>query len=170
MRWFVLALCIAIQGVAVEQDQMQKANQWFAIELNNRSWTVIDQESPEEGALERLTDMAHASLYHWSQVGETVNLARGHHLVSRAYAKVGIACEALRHAEKCLSLCEDNGFGDWDLAFALEANARAHHLSGNKEEHAAFLLRAKEAGDAIAEEEDRKIFFGELQKVPGYEE
>lgn len=153
----------------MDEAEIKKAHQYFAVELNNSAWGLIDQaESLDPVMMERLVNQAHASLYHWSEIGETVTLARGHHLVSRAYAAVGQGAQALRHAGRCLEICEAEGYGDWDLAFALEAVARAHGMLGFNDERDAFLARAKEAGQAIAGEEDRKIFLDELKKVPGY--
>ena len=61
------------------------------------------------------------------------------------------------HARRCLELCEANGIGDWDLAYAYEALARAHALAGDGEAEQ-WKSKAREAGDAIADAEDRKHF------------
>ena len=154
----------------MKETEIRKAHQYFAVELNNTAWGLIDRAAePAAEEAERLVDRAHASLFHWSLIGERVNLARGHHLVSRAYAAVGNGERALQQATRCLAICEAEGYGDWDLAFALEAVARAQGMLGDKEQRDAFLARAQAAGEAIAAEEDRKIFFSELDKIRGYE-
>jgi hypothetical protein len=53
------------------------------------------------------------------------NLARGEWLCSRVYSVLGRAEAALWHAQRCLDHCEAAGIGDWDLAYAYEALARA---------------------------------------------
>ena len=69
---------------------------------------------------------AHASRYHWGEAPECKpeNLARGEWQVSRVYTVVGFPEAALRHARRCLDICEEHGLGDWDLAYAYEAVAR----------------------------------------------
>jgi hypothetical protein len=71
--------------------------------------------------------MAHASRYHWEQVGTPANLARGEWLCSRVYAVLGRPEPALHHARRVVQICERNGIGDWDLAFSHEAVARRGH-------------------------------------------
>ena len=169
-----LALLVAAPatgGKVMEEAEIQKAHRYFAVELNNTTWGLMDRAAelgPEE--LDRLIDRAHASLFHWSVVGERVNIARGQHLVSHAYATAKRGDEALHHASRCLAICEEEGYGDWDLAFALEAMALAHAVIGDEKQRDAFLARAKEAGEAIAGKEDKEIFFSELKKVPGYQD
>jgi hypothetical protein len=65
---------------------------------------------------------------------------------------------AVHHAERCLELCRQHGIGDWDLAFAYEALARAHAVAGGEAEAARYKQLAREAGDAIADPEDRELF------------
>jgi len=154
----------------MEESKVTEMHRYFAVELNNTCWDFIDrsgQLSDEEG--HRLVDRAHASLFHWSQVGEVINLARGHYLVSRAYSAAKNPVEALAHATLCLNICKKHEFGDFDLAFAYEAMARAQQLGKNFECQKLFMGLAKRAGDEIKGEEDKKIFFDSLKEVPGYE-
>jgi tetratricopeptide (TPR) repeat protein len=58
------------------------------------------------------------------------HLARGEWLISRVYAVLQRPEPALYHARRVLDLCQDNGIGDFDLAFAYEALARAHATAG----------------------------------------
>jgi hypothetical protein len=50
-----------------------------------------------------------------------------------------------------------SGIGDWDLAYAYEALARAYGLAGNPEA-AEFRAKARAAGDGIADPGDRDHF------------
>jgi len=52
-----------------------------------------------------------------------------------------------------------------DLAFAYEALARASSAAGEKQSGAEYLALAKEAGDKIAEKDDRDYFFSELESI-----
>ncbi|HWN23316.1 MAG TPA: hypothetical protein VNP93_15165, partial [Gaiellaceae bacterium] len=70
------------------------------------------------------------------------------------------------HARRCLELCEEHGIGDWDLAYAHEALARAHALARHADEAAEHKRLAREAGDAIADREDREHFDEDYATLP----
>jgi hypothetical protein len=104
--------------------------------------------------------MAHASVHHWLQVGTPANHQRGFYLLAVAYAALGLGERALHYAARCRALTEAHpeAVEDWDRAFALEGAARAHAAAGNREEAARLKALARAAGDAIADEEDRRAF------------
>jgi hypothetical protein len=81
------------------------------------------------------------------------------------YTVLGRSEPAIWHANRCLEHCEQNGIGDWDLAYAYEALARAHALAGDGEA-AHWKSRAREAGDAIADPEDREHFDEDYLTLP----
>jgi hypothetical protein len=109
---------------------------------------------------ERRRGVAHASRYHWGQAPECrpENLARGEWLVSRVYCVLGRGEPALWHAERCLEHVEEAGLGGWDLAYAYEALARASAGAGDGLGSVEWRDRARAAGDAIADPEDRGHF------------
>ena len=49
-------------------------------------------------------------------------------------------------------------WGDWDLAFAYEALARAYTAAGNRDEAGRYKELARQAGEQIADGEDREVF------------
>jgi hypothetical protein len=110
---------------------------------------------------------AHASRYHWGEAEERKpeNLARGEWQISRVYTVLGRAEPAIWHARRCLHHCEQNGIGDWDLAYAYEALARANALAANPEA-AEWKSKARSAGDAIADPEDREHFDEDFATLP----
>jgi hypothetical protein len=112
---------------------------------------------------------AHASRFHWGEVGAPVNLARGEWQISRVYAVLGRAEPALFHARRCLDLCLEHGIGDFDLAFAYEALARASAVAGRPADREQYCTLACAAGAQIAEQDDRDIFFADLATIPGAE-
>jgi len=153
----------------MEENKIKEMNKYFAVELNNRCWDLIDRTEPlSEVEIHRLVDRAHASLFHWSEIGEAVNIARGHYLVSRAYVVAGNHLEALRHSTLSLNTCKENDIEDFDLAFAYEAMARAQQIGRNFECQKLFMGLAKKAGEKIAAQKDRTVFFDVLKTVPGY--
>jgi hypothetical protein len=57
---------------------------------------------------------------------------------------------------------------DFDLASAYEAVARAEALAGDVETARSHHRRAEAQGARIADEEDRTIFLGDLQRGPWF--
>ena len=108
---------------------------------------------------------AHACTYHWLYAGTAVHQQRGEWLISHVYVELGNAQEALRHAERCHALTEAHRdeMEDFDVAYAYEGLARAHALGGSLEEARPWHERAEQAGAAIADDEDREIFSGDLE-------
>ena len=102
----------------------------LAVDLFNEVWRLLrkpDRTREEDFAM---IHAAHASRYHWGELGKPVNLIRGEWQVSRVYATLGRAEPSLYHAERCLELCRGaEEIEDWDLPFAYEAMARAQGIA-----------------------------------------
>src|SRR3954452_3737876 len=99
------------------------------------------------------------------QVGTAVNRARGEWQCSRVYAVLGRGEPALRHARRCLTICEREGIGDFDLCFAYESLARAHAVAGDPEEARRWLEQAHNAAAEIAEDDDRELLLSDLETI-----
>jgi DNA-binding transcriptional MerR regulator len=138
----------------------------MARELFNAVWTLLekDDRSPDDDA--EMIHAAHASTYHWSKVGTDVNRMRGEWQCSRVYATLGRAEQALYHARRTLDICERLGIGDFSLAWAYEAMARALAVDGNRAEADQWLTRAKAACADIADPADRELVESDLATVP----
>ena len=124
----------------------------LGVDLFNEVWRLIGSREDDE----RMIHAAHTSRYHWGEALDCKpeNLARGEWQVARVYTVAGLPEAALRHARRCLDICEASGLGDWDLAYAYEAVARAYKVAGAAPEAAAY---AKLAADVpIAEDDDRE--------------
>ncbi len=137
--------------------------------LFNFVWTFLDKPQRTEDETDLMIHACHASWLHWSKVGKSVNFARSEWQLARVYAVAGRAEPALRHAQRCLKICQENGIGDFDLAFAYEALARACAVAGDPKRVRQYLALAGEAGRRIAEADDREIVEKDLRTVPGYE-
>ena len=137
----------------------------FAVDCFNGAWDLLDKadRTPAEDA--QMIHMAHASRYHWGVIGTPLEFERGDWQIARVYSVVGEADNALKFAQSCLHACIENQIGDFDLAFAYEAAARAYAVAGNTKMRDKHLDLAKEAGEAITKKEDRDYFFGELETI-----
>jgi tetratricopeptide (TPR) repeat protein len=141
-------------------------HQHWAKRLFNDTWRLMDMEdrTPEEDAL--MAHQAHASLFHWLQCGTPANAARGEWQVSRVYSVLDRPEPAIYHAKRVLEICRRNGIGDWDLAFAYEALARAYAVAGDADESRRWLEQARLAGRDIADDEDRELLLADLETIP----
>ena len=138
-----------------------------AVALFNLVWRLLEvpDRSPEQD--DRLLHAAHASRFHWGEVGESINLVRGEWQCSRVYSVLGRGEPALHHARRSLEICREHGIGDFDLAFAYEAMARAYLLAGDEDESARYVALANDAGTRIAEDDNRAVLLGGLADLPG---
>ena len=127
----------------------------------------MENEARTQAEDDRMLHTAHASRHHWAAVGTAVNLARGEWLCSRVYAVLGRGEPSLYHAQRDLDLCRENAIGDWDLAFAYEALARAHAVCGDAPAARAATEQALACAEEIADDEDRAMLLADLETIPG---
>ncbi|WP_456846741.1 MerR family transcriptional regulator [Cellulomonas sp. P5_C6] len=151
-----------LQDTTTTTDERQ-----IAVDLFNGVWRLMETEDRTAADDDRMVHMAHASRYHWGQVGTPANLSRGEWQVSRVYCVLGRAEPALHHARRGLEICRENGIGDWDLAFAYESLARASAVAGDKDQARSWTEQALAAAEDIAEAEDRELLLSDLESIPG---
>jgi pentatricopeptide repeat protein len=150
------------EGKMFDQEAVHRD---FAKRLNSRTWELLNNvDRTEEDDLE-MEYGAVSSLYHWSQCGTALHKQRGEWLLAHVYTILGYSAASLRHATRChtITLKYPDLMQDFDLAYAYEGMARSLALAGEMEEAKSFFQKAKEAGVAINNEEDRTIFLGDLE-------
>jgi hypothetical protein len=89
-------------------------------------------------------------------------------MCSHAYAVLGHGALAATFAADTMRICREHGIGDFDLAYAYEAQARAAAASGDLDEARRLRGQARRAGDDIADAEDKAIFDGDWAAEPWY--
>jgi tetratricopeptide (TPR) repeat protein len=142
---------------------IDEAHLHFAKSLNGETWNLLDKAPRSRDEDERLVAAAFASYYHWLQAGKEVHRQRGEYMIARAYLAVGNVQEALAHADRCLELTDQyrEQMADFDLAFAYEMSARTNAAAGQREAARQYREQAQQAGERIADQEDREIFFAD---------
>jgi len=142
----------------------------FAVETNHLVWSFLSKPTRSQQENEQMIHAAHASRYHWAEIGTPVHFTRGDWLLSRVYAVLNRPQLALDYANTCLEICQQYAIGDFDLAYAYEAMARAYAALGQRSQCEQYLQLAQEAGEQIQniEPEDREIFFDDFQNGPWY--
>jgi hypothetical protein len=136
--------------------------------LFNRTWDLLAIEERTQEQDDDLIDTAHASAWHWRQVGTTANAARGHWLCSRVYAVLGRGEPAVHHARRATEILAGGGEGieDWDAAAAAEAMSRALGVAGDVAGAAAWRAKAVDALDDIADAEERAVIERDVETLP----
>ena len=148
--------------LVLEPDVQRK----IAAACFNRVWSLLEKETRTEAEDAQMIHAAHASTYHWMQIGEPVRRARGEWQCSRVYCVLGQPEAAMFHAKKVLEICQREGIGDFDLAFAYEGLARASAVAGDHDEAHRWAELARSAATDIAEEFDRELLLGDLETLP----
>ncbi len=141
-----------------------EAHKYFAQSTNGRVWELLQKRDRSQAESDEMLHAAHACAYHWKFAGTAVHHQRGEWLISHVHVALGRGNEALRHAERCFELTESHRelMRDFDIAYAFEGLARAQGLLGDHKMAEEFLILAEQAGNAIANEEDRSIFMGDF--------
>jgi hypothetical protein len=138
----------------------------LAVETFNLTWDLLDKgDARTQEDVDRMIHAAHASRYHWGVAGTPLEAARGEWQISRVYAVLGRAEPARYHAHRSLDLCTANDYGGFDMAFALEAVARAAAIAGDGETCRAYIDRARVATTDIEDEDNRTYVEGELETI-----
>jgi tetratricopeptide (TPR) repeat protein len=139
---------------------LKQAHRWFAIELNNQAWDLLEapQRSPREA--ERMIHAAHAACFHWLEAGDLLNHLRAQCLLATAYHKVGIAEAAVGHAQRCLALSGEAGDTQsaFDRATAHGCAAIAFASAGRIEDAQAEYKLALSATERFADPSEMAVF------------
>jgi hypothetical protein len=139
---------------------LAKAQRWFAIELNNRAWELIESPARTAEEADEMVTAAHAARFHWTQCGTLLNKLRAESLVSTAYLAAGHADLSLKHARTCLALCNQAGTEatPFDLACAHGGYACALVKLGANEEAKSAYACALEHAERFEHADDREVF------------
>ena len=140
----------------------------LGVDLYNETWTLMRKSDRSPADDDELLHCAHASAYHWLQVGTQANRARSEWLCSRVYTVLALPEPALRHARRCLQLVESapEEMDDWDLAAAHEALARAHATAGDADQAAEQVELGRAALAQIADAENREQLAADFATIP----
>ncbi|MGC9361873.1 MAG: hypothetical protein ACP5F3_02985, partial [Candidatus Syntrophosphaera sp.] len=142
-NFLLISIVLCLGGLAVlplaaqteqREENMTQAHQKFAADLFNQSWGLLLKQDRTADETATLIDMAHASLWHWRQVGQPINTLRGQWMVCHVYTLLEHREEALFHANEVMRLKEEIKPKDWDLAYCYEAMARVMALRQDKEQ------------------------------------
>jgi len=143
------------------------AHKHFSAYCINTAWDLLDksERTPEEDTQMLLRSFA--SYYHWTQrpdfnaTSHSISLWQ----LSRIFAVLGQADNALRYAERCLEVSQEEGVGPFFRAYAHEALARAFKLLGDPVQQATHLAAAQELAEMVPEPDDRAPLLADLKTI-----
>lgn len=139
--------------------ELPKAHRWFAVEFNNKAWGLIEKDRRSVDETQEMIHAAHAAAIHWQAIGTPLNDQRAENLLATAYCAARKPEPALRHAQRCLALSEQNAAEEtpFDRATALGCAAQAHKLAGDAHESDRLMALALAAADKL-DGDDRPVF------------
>ncbi len=149
-----------------EKSESTATHRRLAVELFNHTWDLMEQKDRTKEEDERMVHAAHASRFHWGEVGGPLNLAVGEWQIARVYSILRRPSSALRHARRCLEIVEENGITGFYRASAFEGLAKAHSVAGEREKSEEYLGLAKAEGRRLTDEEERKVLRDQLAEIP----
>jgi hypothetical protein len=137
-----------------------------AIDLFNHVWRLLDVDPRTSEQDDAMVHAAHASRWHWGQVGGAEQRAVGEWQCSRVYAVLGRPVEALHHARRCLELSALEGVDPFVAASAHEALARAYAVAGDTESAIAERNAAYAIAVDLEDDDDRGVIESDLGTLP----
>ena len=160
-RQAILVVCDKMTEKKTSKEDHRK----FAVDCFNLTWSLLDKKVRTREEEDKMVHTAHASRFHWGEIGTPLEFERGEWQISRVYSVLGRGEPALYHAKRCLEICKENNIGDFDIAFAHEAMARAYTTMGNKKECSKNIKLARQAAEQIKKKEDKDYFLSELKTI-----
>jgi len=143
-------------------DAAKKVHRNFAVSLFNRVWELLDKTDRSAVEEVELLNAAHASLYHWLQVGEAKNFSVGEWQLARVYATLRRAEPAVHHAQRSLDIAKQAALAPFYIAYGHEALARAYALSNNAEAVKTHLERARTLAQSVENADERSLLLKDL--------
>lgn len=157
-------------AVVAQQSGGRDLDRWFAVELNNGTWDLIDNGLSERSpAAEREQALyaAYAAAHHWLQVGTVANHGRAEHLIASVAVAIGLLDVAGRHADRYAELIAAHpaAFADWDSAAAAEVVARVASRAG-RADAGRLRAQARRLAEAVVNVAEREVCLRRLAAEP----
>ncbi len=137
---------------------------YFAMQANNAAWDLAQTTADAISRLD-LLDAAHASAWHWRQVGTELNHMRSGMLLAMVHSRMGMGASAWAYAQPMHAFFVGKAdTPDWELAFAHVIYAMAAHANGQDQVFRDAFPAAVQSLNAIQDPEDRAV----VQKTFGF--
>jgi hypothetical protein len=147
------------------EEQLRTWHRRFAVEANNRAWTLCEKPDLTSEERSELLDAAHAASHHWQKVGTEAQVAQAHLLLGRVHALLGHGPLAMQFATAAFDSIASRDCATWETAFAHAILANAAATSGDTQVHAKRYAEAKALGEQL-ESAERDLFLATFTLIP----
>jgi hypothetical protein len=148
------------------EEDLRKWHRRFAVESNNRAWTLSEKRELTTEEMSELLDAAHAASHHWSKIGTAAQIAQADLLLGRVHALLGHGELAMKFATAAFDSITSRDCAPWEVAFAHAILANAAAASGNAEMHAQHYAEAKVLGESLMDPQDKSLFLATFDLIP----
>ena len=138
---------------------------YTATALAARVWYLLEKIARTPGEDEEMVHAAHASCWHWGEIGDPEHVIRGEWLCSRVYAELSRAEPALHHARRCLDLCHGVELDEVEIGYAYEGLARAQVLTGDFEASKRNERIGRAHCKLVEDQDDRTQLLADLSEI-----
>ena len=152
-----------------EEPGEQETRDWrrrFAVQANNRAWTLSEQSSVEAGEKTELLYAAYAAAHHWSRIGTEDQISSAQLLLGRVHALMGHAALAMEFATSAFRRITSRDSAPLEVAFAHAILANAVAISREPQLHREHYLKAMALGEGLDDPQDKELFLATLNLIP----
>lgn len=93
----------------------------MAITGNNLACALEEKNTLSDDEKKLMLKAAHAGLHYWKQAGTWLETERAEYRLSQSYFRVRDLISSIKHANQCLTICEQNKAEALEFFFAYEA-------------------------------------------------
>jgi hypothetical protein len=152
-----------------EQTTEENLKTWrrrFAVEANNRAWTLSEKTELTTEEMTELLYAAYAAAHHWSQIGSEEQVALAELLLGRVHARLGHGHLAMKFATAAFNSIISRDSAPWEVAFAHAILANAAATSGDSQLHVEHYEKAKVVGESLVDAQDKDLFLATFALIP----
>ncbi|HVH25263.1 MAG TPA: hypothetical protein VM818_00840 [Vicinamibacterales bacterium] len=153
--------------IETSAEEVARSHRWHAVQCNNAAWSLSELAARTAHQDAEMLDAAHAAAFHWSKVGSELQVIRAKMLLGHVHASLGHGELALRYATESYDSLAAQQTPDWELALAHAVLAHAAFAAAARDLQREHYAVARALGQAIADPEDKQIFFNTFNRIPG---
>lgn len=137
-------------------------HRYFAIQCNNNFWSLSEGELSDNDK-QKIITIAHASLFHWREVGTEENVQLANLAVARAYC-VNESLTSMQYAKQAFDYFNKSG-EIWIQAFTNAVLSHAFYIAADVEQSKPLYDNAVGLQSKLSEG-DRKVFDATFCRIP----
>ena len=138
----------------------------FAKVTNNRAWDLAEDPN-EVSSINELLNLAHASAWHWSQVGSKREIMRSNLLIAFAHARSNFGQTAYHFSQSMIDFfIRDPDTQDWEKAIAFAVHALACLKCRKLDEFEKFVTLSLDSSSKVKNPQDLNVIQKILHFIP----